>query len=203
MVHHTDRVTRTAVTNVQGASARPRRFSALMGGAAAVAAGGCWIAKAGAILSTGVQPPVLFEVAPLLMAVAVVGLALQLPVVRVRAVVGTLGIIAVAAATLVVAGEVTSMPRMVSGAAMAVAHLSVVAGLAVAGWQLRRTQRAVLPLAMAIGTVPAILLGGLLMAVLGERALEIPLLGLGCGWIALGAHLARGRYSSVVAEVSG
>ncbi|CAN5216777.1 hypothetical protein BH20ACT5_BH20ACT5_04150 [soil metagenome] len=168
-----------------------------------MAAGSCWIAKGGAILIAGVQPPVLFEVAPLLMAVAVVGLARQLPVSRVRAVAVTLGVIALAVATPVVADEVTSLPRMVTGAGMALAQICVVVGLAVAGWPLRRRQRAVLPLALATATVPAIVLGGLLMAVLGERALEIPLLALGSGWIVLGAHLARGRYSPGGAEVSG
>ncbi len=202
-MRQTDRVTRPAVANVVGASGRPWSLSALMGSAAAVAAGCCWIAKGGAILITGVQPPVLFEVAPLLMAVAVVGLARQLPVSSVRAVAVTLGVIALAAATPVVADEVTSLPRMVTGAGMALGQLCVLMCLAVAGWQLRRRQRAVLPLTLAAATVPAILLGGLLMAVLGERALEIPILALGFGWIALGAHLARGRYSPGGPELSG
>ena len=200
-MRQTPRVTRAAGSDVLRACARPRTVSALTGGAAAVAAGVCWIVKGGAILSTGVQPPVLFEAAPLLMAVAVVGLALQLRTSRVRAVAVTLGIVAVAAATPVIADEVTSLPAMVTGAGMALAQLCVVVSLAVAGVQLRRGRRAVLPLALAIGTVPAILVGGLLMAVLGERALEIPLLALGSAWIALGAYLARGRYSEIEPEV--
>jgi hypothetical protein len=52
-----------------------------------------------------------------------------------------------------------------------------------------------LPLVLGLVTVPAILIGGAAAELLGERALELPLVALGATWVALGVQLARGRYT--------
>ena len=46
-----------------------------------------------------------------------------------------------------------------------------------------------LPLALGLGFIPAIAIGGLLEAAFGERYLEIPLIVVGAGWVLLGYRL--------------
>ena len=65
---------------------------------------------------------------------------------------------------------------------------------AIAGWLLRDRGEASLPALLALGTVPAMLIGGLAAVPFGERAYEVPVLVLGVLWMALGAFLLRGRY---------
>ncbi len=170
---------------------------ATMGGAAAVTAGLCWIGKGGVILVAGVQPPLLFEVAPVLMALSVLALGRHLPPGRPRAACTVVAAAAVAAALPVLVDEAVRLPAAVSGTAMSVANLLVVGGLATAGARVRRLVHGLagsLPLALALATVPALLLGGLVAAVVGERALEVPIVALGAAWAMMGALLMRRRY---------
>ncbi len=160
-------------------------------------AGLCWIGKGGVILVAGVQPPLLFEVAPVLMALSVLALGRHLPPGRPRAACTVVAAAAVAAALPVLVDEAVRLPAAVSGTAMAVANLLVLGGLATAGARVRRLVHGLagsLPLALALATVPALLLGGLVAAVVGERALEVPIVALGAAWAMMGALLMRGRY---------
>ncbi|MFD2090727.1 hypothetical protein [Blastococcus deserti] len=183
----------TAGTGVSAerAADRGRLRAATAGGLCGLVAGACWIGKGAAVLVTGWQPPVLFEVAPLLMAMAVWGLARQLPPSRGRTLGSAAGALGVAAALPVVVGEVTSVPTAVTGTGMAVAHLAVLAGLTRVGVELRRQRGDVLPLVLAVVTVPAVAAGGALSALAGERALEVPIVALGFCWAVLGVRLLR------------
>jgi hypothetical protein len=53
-----------------------------------------------------------------------------------------------------------------------------------------------LPLVIGVTTMPAVLVGGLLAAMFGERLLGVPLVALGAAWVALGGNLLRGRYAA-------
>lgn len=186
-------------TNLDAAvgQGRPRDLRlrvTLLGGLAAAGAGACWVVKAGAILATRTQPPLLFELAPLLMATAVFGLAWQLPPSATRTTSAAVGVGAAAAATPVLLAQLVPLPGFARGAAMAAANLLVLVGLAVVGVYLRRHLGRGLPLLLAVLTVPAVMAGGLLMMLLGERALELPILVLGVAWTLLGISMVRGRY---------
>lgn len=163
----------------------------LVGGIAAICAGACWIVKASAILATGVQPPVLFESAPLLMAIAALGLASQVTGSSRRVASMLVAMVALVAATPVLLDEVAPLPAFVTGAGMATAHMLILVALAVVGLDLRRRLHRVLPLLIAVMTVPAVVAGGLLMALVGERALEMPILLLGGAWTALGMSMLQ------------
>ncbi len=168
----------------------------LLAGIAAFTAGAFWVAKGAAIIATGVQPPILFEAAPALMAVAVFGLAWQVPrSLRRRTALGV-STAAFLAAMPVLLQLIVPVPESVAGAGMATANVLVLVGLALVGLYLRRHRRVVLPIVLAIATVPAVMAGGFLMMLLGERALEIPIVILGVGWTMVGASTARGRYST-------
>ena len=167
---------------------------AAVGGAAALAAGVCWAAKGAAILATGNQPSLLFEVAPVLMAVAVLVLAQQLPPGRPRTTGTGVAAAALLAGLVVLAGQVVPVPRVGYGIAMAGANLLIIVALVIAGLSLRQRSSAHLPLALGLATLPALLLGGLAAELIGERALELPLVALGVAWVVLGVHLAKGRY---------
>lgn len=167
----------------------------LAGGIAAVAAGTCWAVKAVAILLTGRQPALLFELAPLLMALAVLALAWQLPAGRCRRISVGAATMALLGGVVVLLDQALPVGDVAYGVAMGGANLLVLLGLVVAGNLLRRMGDT-LPLALGLVTVPAIVAGGLVSTVAGDRALEVPLVMLGMVWTVLGVRLAHGRYSS-------
>lgn len=166
----------------------------VVGGIAAVAAGLCWTVKAVAILATGRQPALLFELAPLLMALAILVLGRQVPPGKPRAICAVVATAALLAGVAVLAGQVMPLPTTPYGIAMAGANLLILVGLVTAGLSLRRRMGAHLPLLLGLFTFPALVIGGLAAELIGERALEVPLVALGLAWIALGIRLSRGRY---------
>lgn len=175
---------------------RLRTFAGVGGGIAAAAAGLCWAVKAIAILATGQQPALLFELAPLLMAVAVLVLGQQLPPGQPRIICVVVATAASLAGLTVLGGQVMPLPTAAYGVAMAGANLMVLVGLVTAGLSLRSRLEAHLPLVLGLVTIPALLIGGLAAELVGERFLEVPLASLGAAWMALGVQLCRGRYKA-------
>jgi hypothetical protein len=166
----------------------------VLGGISGIAAGLCWVVKSTVILVSGWQPALIFELAPLLMSVAVQVLAYQLPVGRLRAVACVAGAGATVAAVGVLVDGVAPLPRLVAGSAIALANILILFSLLLSGVGLWRRMRLTLPLVIAGITVPAVLSGGLLAARFGERALEVPLAALGAAWVVFGGLLLQGRY---------
>jgi hypothetical protein len=157
-----------------------------LGGAALLAV------KSVAILVTGAQPPWLFEVSPVLLGLAVVGLC-RLPTGSDAGAAQRIGVVLGAVAVL--AGLVavgTELVGTVWGAALGVSYLAATVGVGIGG----RTCRTSAPslaratLATAVATVPLLGVGGLL-AVLDERLLEIGLLAIAVLWAWVGSNLLR------------
>lgn len=161
-----------------------------------MAAGLCWTVKAVAILVTGHQPALLFELSSLLMAVAVLFLGQQLPPGKRRAVCVRVAAGALLLGLGVLIDEVMPLPTVAYSIALAGANLLILACLIMVGLSVRRRLGSPLPLVLGLVTVPALLLGGLAAEIMGERALELPLLALGVAWMVLGVQLSRGRYTS-------
>jgi hypothetical protein len=152
---------------------------------AALAGGTAWAVKSAAILLTGDQPPVLFDVAPPAFAVALTaaGVGLQ-PVGRRRTAVIVLGALSTAAAAVALVSELVAAT---SGAALAVSSVALVVGLVL----LDGSREPLRPgRAIGLATVPLLLAGGVLAEV-HERLLELPLLVLSLGWLWWGVRLAR------------
>jgi hypothetical protein len=160
--------------------------------AAAAAGGTLWAVKSLSILLTGRQPDYTFELAPLCFGVAIVGVAglaearggltgpLVLAVAWFAAAAG-----GIAAASYIVNGDSVLFGPAVVAAMLATLGVLLYCGRSI--WR-RKTLGAwsVIPWALPwlmIGAVPA---GGVLES-LDERLLEVPLLAVGLGWIALGA----------------
>jgi hypothetical protein len=148
--------------------------------------------KSVAILATGDQPPLLFEISPFFFALGVLGLAraLDLHNPRRRAV-PALGVIALLAAAI---AAITEMTGEVFGPALAVATLAGIAGALVSGWRPGGdpTKRALVLIAIAV--VPTMLIGGILSEI-NERLLEIGLLGYAFVWALAGLRLVARRSS--------
>ena len=162
-----------------------------VGGWAALAAALLWGVKAASILLTGYQPPVVFEAAPPLFGLAVFSLALG-SATRRRRTAQVLGLVACVAGLVALASELAGE---VWGPAIAGAMVAALAGLVLIGLDTRRASGRAgtagkLALAIGLGTMPAVLLGGLL-ATIDERLLEVPLLFLACLWGWLGTLLLR------------
>jgi len=175
------------------------------GAVAAVVAGVCWVIKAAGIFLSGAQPPILFEAAFVLFPVALVGLYAALgPRGGRSAMCGLVLAVAAEVSAVVVGlgvlfGPADLMPREDSVTVLTpfivLAGLGAFAGLLLLGLAVRRTRALpgpwrTLPLALAVSAVPLLMLGGAL-EVVSERLLEVPIVLLGVGWVALGVVLAQ------------
>lgn len=164
---------------------------ARVGAASAILGGVFWVVKGGAILLTGIQPPLLFEIAPFLFALGLIGLHARLDGrggfpgrfgLGAAMVSGALGVLALVRPPTS-SGE--SFSPVIFGS-----FLANLIGLVLLGIATRRTRALpdrwrLLPLVMGISTFPLMAVGGALESV-NERLLEIPLVLLGLVWIWLG-----------------
>ena len=156
-----------------------------LGGVAAFLGGLAWTLKGSVILAGGDQPPLLFEAAPALFGVGLLSIAYCTKRDRRRDVALALSAVATLAG---LAALVSDMVGEVAGAALATSSVALLLGLLTLG----RRGRWPAPLAWGIGLamVPALLVGGALSAI-DERLLELPLVCLGVGWMAVGWAMLR------------
>lgn len=163
-----------------------------LGAVSAMAGGLAWIVKGGMILSVGVQPPLLFEIAPALFAVGLLAVSRRLTSHGRMKKAG-----AVLAAFALIAGIVSLVAPADDGEfspALLVSSIALVAGLMLLGVPARRESlfgpgaASSLPLYLGLGTIPALMVGGGLAAI-HERLLEIPVVFLGVLWAYLGVRL--------------
>ncbi len=155
------------------------------GGLAAVAGGALWSVKSLAILLTGDQPPLMFELAPPLFGLAVAALAFDRRHRRRARWALALGCVAVVAGS---AAFLSDLAGELWGPAIALAMIAVLVGLILLGTDSGRSPiGSVEWVALAIGlvTVPALLVGSAL-SLIDERLLEVPLVLLAGMWIWLG-----------------
>ena len=157
-----------------------------LGGVAAFLGGLAWTLKGIVILAGGEQPPLLFEAAPALFGLGLLSVAFdEMPHSRRRGF--ALGLAGVATLTGL-AALASDVVGEVAGAALAISSVALLLGLLTLG----RNGRWPAPLAWCIGLamVPALIVGGALSAI-DERLLELPLVCLGAGWMAIGWAMLR------------
>lgn len=171
-------------------------------GWAAAVGGAMWAAKGVAILVTGDQPPLLFELPLLLFPIGLLGLHARLGGQggRLRAAGGAVSLVAfvagaVAATMFVVDSDAEGL---VPGLAIACSALGTVAGLVLLGLAARRTALFPppwhrLPLLMGIATPALLSVVGGILAAFSERLLELPLVLVAAAWVKLGLLIAEAR----------
>ncbi len=170
----------------------------LVSGAAAVLGGTLLIAKAVAILTTGNQPPLLFEVAPIALALAFQGLLVLVKPAGFRRTIVQSVIIATVISAIAGITTGTAVNEGLSSLFDVVAGLGPMALLIYLGRLVMITRSLAgswrfLPVALGLGTIPALIVGAILEATLGERFLEIPLLVIGLAWILTGHQMWKQR----------
>jgi hypothetical protein len=159
---------------------------ARLGGVAAFVGGLAWTLKGVVILAGGDQPPWLFEAAPALFGLGLLGVAFgEMPRGRRRGFALGLSAVAILGG---LAAVVSDLVGEVAGAALAISSVALLLGLLTLG----RNGRWPAPLAWCVGLamVPALVVGGALSAI-DERLLELPLVCLGVGWMAVGWAMLR------------
>lgn len=180
-----------------------------LGAVAAMVGGGAWVLKGGAILTTGEQPPVAFELAPPLFALGLLGLYAALGGVDPRAKVGaaaaTLAIALMLGAGIARAVDPALTPESEEFAPLSAVQLAaalcLLAALVLLGLAGRRAGHggsAALSLWMGLLFIPALLVGGALSAI-HERLLEIPLVLFAIAWLWLGYTMWRATAPSATA----
>lgn len=188
----------------------PQRRAALarLGAVAAAAGGASWTVKALAILATGRQPPLLFEIAPLFFAGGLIGLRLVAAAHAGRA--GRIGgwiasvALLLAVADLLVPQGATSEETF--SPLTFLTFLLVLLALVLLGvptWRRMLLERPAhrLPLLLGALTFPAVAVGGAL-ATFDERLLEVPLAILGLVWLWFGAAIWRAATERNVSGVT-
>ncbi|HEX7276878.1 MAG TPA: hypothetical protein VF244_05840 [Acidimicrobiales bacterium] len=168
-------------------------------GWAAVAGGAMWAAKGAAILATGDQPPVLFELPLLLFPLGLLGLHARLEGHdgRLRSVGRGVSLVALVAGA-VAAGVFVVDPDAsgaVPGIAIAGSALGTVVGLILLGLVARRAQIFPppwhrLPFVMGVATPVLLSVVGGMLSEINERLLEVPLVLVAAAWIRLGLLIA-------------
>ena len=178
-------------------------------GWAAMLGGAMWAAKGLAILITGDQPPLLFEVPLLLFPIGLIGLyhcLLQSGAQPGRASKIVVYVACAAALLVLPVGLLLSdPPEVVLGVPIATAALATVAGLVLLGRTARRTKAFPppwhnLPLTMGVATPLLMTVVGGVLEAINERLLEVPLVVLAAGWIGLGAAIAGQSSAGVAAQ---
>lgn len=181
-----------------------------LGALAAIVGGLAWVVKGSAILMTGDQPPVAFELGPPLFALGLLGLYAALGGVDARAKAGAgaavlamalmlgAGVARAADPTLAPDGEEFALLSAVQMAA-ALCLLAALVLLGLAGRRARHGGWTAVPLWMGLFFLPALLAGGALSAI-HERLLEIPLVLFAIAWIWLGSTMWRARPPTATAN---
>ena len=171
-----------------------------------------WVLKGGAIILTGEQPPLLFEAAPPLFAAGLVGLHARLGGRGGR--LGRTGLLlayaALASALVVLVGStlapagwvpneesVTSLTPFIVLAGLGPFVGLVLLGIATFRIKAMPAPFSALPLAMGVGAVPLMVVGGIL-EVVNERLLELPIVLLGLAWMLLGYSVWSSRDKKAV-----
>lgn len=158
---------------------------ALIGAIAAVVAGACLAVKSAAILATGWQPPVLFEMAIPAMAVAALALVWTTAGGRSIKSARAFGVLATIAGIVAVATEVAGSPLE---PAIALSTLATIATLLIVGLRSRPGSRLgfsnepQVALGIVIAMALTVVVGGPLSEI-NERLLELPLLAVGVLWL--------------------
>ena len=179
-----------------------------IGGIGAMLGGACWVVKSVSILLTGIQPPLLFEIAPVLFALGLIGLHARIDGAGGRpATIGlTLAILSGGLAAIdLVRNEPTSSESF--SAVTFGAFLASLAALIFLGFATRRADALPapwrsLPLAMGVLTFPLLMVGGALESLSG-RLLEVPLLVIAVAWIWTGYLILTVPATAIVPSTSG
>ncbi len=168
-------------------------------GFAAALGGALWVVKGGAILVTGDQPEYIFEVAPLLFALGLVGLHARLEghgsgSGRVGGALAWASL-ALALVSAVVYLATTDDEVFLLSATIPLTGLSILASLVLLGIAVRRVgalpgRWRSFPLSMGVAVLPLMMIGAILET-LDERLLELPLVVFGLAWVMLGWRISR------------
>jgi hypothetical protein len=170
-------------------------------GTAGLVGGIFLLVKAIAILVTGKQPPLLFEIAPAFLAVALFGLTVAVvkPVGKRRLLIRVIIALVLAAAIGGLALDDEGGPvweQVVSSLMDVVAGLGPLVLLVFLGFPVLRRHIwpgpwRILPLALGFGYIPAIAVGAVLGSAMGERYGEVSLVVIGVAWMLIGYRLFR------------
>ncbi len=157
--------------------------------------GALWAAKGLAVLLTGEQPSLLFELALPLFPIGLLGLHACVSGQGGRLVAGgrVVALVALAAGVFAV-GVSTIDPDaegVVPGVAIALSVLGTVVGLVLLGLAARRTgvfppPWPRLPLVLGIGTPVLVMVVGGMLSEISERLLEVPIVLVAAAWVKLG-----------------